>query len=82
MLREFGPLQEDVIVHFTRQILLGLRYLHKKHIVHRDIKGATPHRIVSLRPDTPLWRQTSTCGTGVAYWVALSACFPSCAQRR
>ena len=45
MLREFGPLQEDVIVHFTRQILLGLRYLHKKHIVHRDIKGVCvlPH---------------------------------------
>ena len=39
MLKEFGPFSEDVIVHYTRQILLGLRYLHKKHIVHRDVKG-------------------------------------------
>jgi serine/threonine protein kinase len=39
MLREFGKLEENVIARYTQQVLLGLRYLHKQRIVHRDIKG-------------------------------------------
>ena len=38
MLMEFGAFHEDVIAAYTRQILLGLQYLHGKGIVHRDIK--------------------------------------------
>ena len=30
MLSEFGPLEEAVIALYTRQILLGLRYLHSQ----------------------------------------------------
>lgn len=30
---------EDVIKHFTFQILTGLRYLHNLGILHRDLKG-------------------------------------------
>ncbi len=41
MLREFGKLDEEIITVYTHQILLGLRYLHKKHIIHRDIKGGS-----------------------------------------
>lgn len=40
MLNNYGPFEEPLIKSFTRQILLGLAYLHKKNIIHRDIKGA------------------------------------------
>ncbi|CUS23549.1 LAQU0S10e02960g1_1 [Lachancea quebecensis] len=40
MLNSYGPFEEPLIKNFTRQILIGLSYLHKKDIIHRDIKGA------------------------------------------
>ncbi|KAI7862461.1 kinase-like domain-containing protein [Spinellus fusiger] len=35
-----GGFDERLTRYFTRQILLGLAYLHSKHILHRDIKAA------------------------------------------
>ncbi|KAH8555688.1 kinase-like domain-containing protein, partial [Umbelopsis sp. PMI_123] len=35
-----GAFEEPVVRYFTRQILLGLEYLHDRNILHRDIKGA------------------------------------------
>ena len=39
LLRDFGPLQDQQAAQFTRQLLLGLEYLHGKRILHRDLKG-------------------------------------------
>lgn len=39
LLRNFGKFDEGLVRHYTRQILLGLEYLHRHDIIHRDIKG-------------------------------------------
>lgn len=33
-----SPLPEETAKHYIRQLLSGVRYLHKRHIVHHDIK--------------------------------------------
>jgi len=42
VLRQFGPLDESLLVVYARELLEGLEYLHTRHppVVHRDIKGA------------------------------------------
>ncbi|KAL3507962.1 hypothetical protein ACH5RR_033344 [Cinchona calisaya] len=40
LLGKFGSFPESVIRMYTKQLLLGLEYLHKNNIMHRDIKGA------------------------------------------
>ena len=40
MLKTYGPFPEEVVIRYTKQILLGLEYLHYHGVIHRDIKGA------------------------------------------
>ncbi|OAY42275.1 mitogen-activated protein kinase kinase kinase NPK1 [Manihot esculenta] len=40
LLGKFGPFPEAVIRTYSKQLLVGLEYLHNNGIMHRDIKGA------------------------------------------
>ena len=42
LLRINGPLEERLVLKFTKQLLSAVKFLHtngKKHIIHKDIKG-------------------------------------------
>lgn len=40
VLELYGAFEEPLILKYTRQVLRGLVYLHKRGVIHRDLKGA------------------------------------------
>lgn len=38
LLQQFGKLAERIVMNFTRQVLVGLAFLHSRGVVHCDIK--------------------------------------------
>jgi mitogen-activated protein kinase kinase kinase len=35
LIKTFGPLEEQVVAKYTKQIIEGIRYIHSKRVVHR-----------------------------------------------
>ena len=42
LLEKYGSFSESAILRYTKQVLLGLSYLHDNMILHRDLKGTVP----------------------------------------
>ncbi|KAL5710452.1 mitogen-activated protein kinase kinase kinase [Ranunculus cassubicifolius] len=78
LLQVYGAFREPVIQSYTRQILLGLAYLHGRNTVHRDIKGANilvaPNGEIKLADFGMAKHMTSNTSIlsskGSPYWMA------------
>ncbi|KAJ9682018.1 hypothetical protein PVL29_018082 [Vitis rotundifolia] len=77
LLGKFGSFPEAVIRMYTKQLLLGLDYLHNNGIMHRDIKGANilvDNKGCIKLADFGASKQATISGAksmkGTPYWMA------------
>ncbi|XP_057960481.1 mitogen-activated protein kinase kinase kinase NPK1-like isoform X2 [Malania oleifera] len=77
LLGKFGSFPEAVIRMYTKQLLLGLEYLHENGIMHRDIKGANilvDNKGCIKLADFGASKQATISGAksmkGTPYWMA------------
>lgn len=77
LLARFGPLDEPVFCTYTQQILEGVKYLHDKNVIHRDIKGGN----VMLMPNSTIKLVDFGCAKRLCYTLNKnSLCNPTSLQ--
>lgn len=78
LLERFSMLEESVVRVYTRQLLLGLEYLHLNGVAHRDIKGGNvlvAHdgtvKLADFGASKRIWSSSSRSArySGVAYGI-------------
>mmetsp|Transcript_7427 Transcript_7427/g.10974 ORF Transcript_7427/g.10974 Transcript_7427/m.10974 type:complete len:1073 (+) Transcript_7427:65-3283(+) len=76
LIKGYGLLSEAICKRYTKQILLGLEYLHFNRIIHRDIKGANilidAHLGVVKLADFGASRQINEIMTATSQFTTLS----------
>lgn len=75
--KNFGKFPENLVSHYTGQVLQGLLFLHEQGVIHRDIKGAniltTKEGLVKLADFGVATKQagpTESSVVGSPYWMA------------
>ncbi|KAH9494948.1 MAP kinase kinase kinase Byr2 [Bulinus truncatus] len=84
-----GPMPEERCINFMKQILDGLKYLHERRIIHRDIKGSNvllENEFYLRLSDFGISKclneasNTKTTDVGTWRWMAPEICNPEISQ--
>ncbi|KAJ3622570.1 hypothetical protein Zmor_004504 [Zophobas morio] len=77
ILKKYGVFPENLIAVYMRQVLLGVSFLHRQGIIHRDIKGANilttrkgEVKLADFGVSVFLEEGAISSVAGTAYWMA------------